>query len=131
MWRGKKPPPHPSSPSSQGRRRKSVEDCLGSLSLGSVSSWKSRSLFCHTGLFCSHSLPEHREGLRGTVCFSYSCKMTAIEMLQFSVGRLYPAVPPYEPILPWQHCQQVFLNLLSFFAAYLPTVCWVQAQSEL
>lgn len=55
--------------------------------------------------------------------------MTAIEMLQFSVGSLYPAVPPYERrILP---SQQVFLHLLSFFAVYLPIGCWVQGQSEL
>lgn len=58
--------------------------------------------------------------------------MTAIEMLQFSVGSLYPAVPPYERrILPLQHFQQVFLHLLSFFAVYLPIGCWVQGQSEL
>lgn len=119
-----KPPPIPTPtpllPREEERKEIKKQECgrlFGvPLSLGSVSSWKSRSLFCHTGLFCSHSLLEHREGLRDTVCFSYSCKMTAIEMLQFSVGSLYPAVPPYEQrILPLQHFQQVFLHLLSFF----------------
>lgn len=52
----------------------SVELCLGLFTLlcqekGAVSSWKSRSLFCHTGLLCLHSSLKDREGPKNTIWF--------------------------------------------------------------
>ena len=54
--------------------KRSFELCLGLFTLlcqekGAVSSWKSGSLFCHTGLLCLHSSLKDREGLRNTVWF--------------------------------------------------------------